>query len=317
MADVETKPVDSWWEAARIWIRNGKRKGPSRPRIGLALGGGFARGIAHIGVLRALEKNNIPIDAVAGVSSGAIVAAAAASGATADEIQAVALSMKFRDVARWTVNLMGLAGSDRMASFLTRLLKKSQFEDMKIPLAIVATDLVRGKPVTFRERGDVVIPIRASCAYPGLFLPLRHDGKILVDGFVSMEVPARTLLAMGMDRVISVAIPNQDGLEDYGNMFSVVSRCFQVMSSRTEKDWRRYSSVVVAPPVANMSWDSFHSAKRMIELGEQAATAALPTIRKWLRPLELAEPAGEKARVWQSPVAALSPAALNAPEQHG
>jgi len=117
MDAVEKQPAQGWW---RRWMR---RAGPHPPQIGLAFGGGFARGIAHIGVLRALEKSNIPICAVAGVSSGAIMAAAVASGATSDDIEMVALSMKFRDVARWTLNLMGLAGSDRMITFLARLLK--------------------------------------------------------------------------------------------------------------------------------------------------------------------------------------------------
>ena len=282
MDAVETKPALGWMEATARWLRGGLAKKSAGPRIGLALGGGFARGIAHIGVLRALEKNNIPIHAVAGVSSGAMVAAAMASGSSADEIQQVALSMKFRDVARWTVNLLGLAGNDRMITFLGRLLKTSRFEEMRIPLAIVATDLVRGKPVTFHTKGDVVAPIRASCAYPGLFLPLRYQGRILVDGFVSMEVPAAPLLRMGADRVISVVIPNQEGTEDYGNMLSVVSRCFQVMSARTENSWRRYSNIVISPPVAHMSWDSFASANRLIELGEQSAMAAMPAIKKWL-----------------------------------
>src|ERR1700691_1153799 len=97
--------ISSWWSGARRWIQTGATEPHKETRIGLALGGGFARGIAHIGVLRAFEKNNIPIHAVAGVSSGAIVAASMASGSSADEIQDVALSMKFRDIARWTVNL--------------------------------------------------------------------------------------------------------------------------------------------------------------------------------------------------------------------
>jgi len=282
MDAVEMKPAQGWWRTARGWLRGGLERRRSGRRIGLALGGGFARGIAHIGVLRALEKNNIPIGAISGVSAGAMVAAAWASGSSADDIQKVALSMKFRDVARWTLNLRGLAGSDRMITFLARLLKANQFEQMRIPLAIVATDLVRGKPVSFHGQGDVVFPIRASCAYPGLFAPLRYQGRLLVDGFVSMEVPAEPLLQLGADHVISVAIPNSDGIEDYGNMFSVVSRCFQVMSARTETTWRRYSDVVIAPPVADMKWDSFTSANKLIELGEQAAMAALPTIRKWL-----------------------------------
>jgi NTE family protein len=282
MNGVENKPGMSWWERAGNWLRGGVPRTPAAPRIGLALGGGFARGIAHIGVLRVLEQNRIPLSAIAGVSSGSIVAAAFASGTSADEIEKVALSMKFRDVARWTLNLRGLAGNDRMVKFLSRLLKTTRFEEMKIPLAIVATDLSRGKPVTFRGEGDVVVPIRASCAYPGLFMPLRHDGRLLVDGFVSMEVPAEPLRAMGADRVVSVAIPATDGIEDYGNMFSVVSRCFQVMSTRTEHSWRKHSSVVITPAANGMTWDSFSDAKKLIELGEQAAMAVIPTIQKWL-----------------------------------
>ena len=280
MGAVENRPA-GWWESTRGWLRGSRRK-PDGPRIGLALGGGFARGIAHIGVLRALEKNRIPIGMVTGVSSGAIVAAAMASGCSSDEIERVALSTKFRDVARWTLSVKGLAGSERMIDFLARLLKVNRFEDMKIPLGIVATDLITGRAIQFHGKGDVVVPIRASCSYPGLFLPIRYEGKLLVDGFVSMEVPAHPLIKMGADHVISVNIPNQDGMDDYGNMLSVVSRCFQIMGARTELNWKRYSSVVITPPVANMAWDSFDSAKKLIDLGEQAAMAVMPTIKRWL-----------------------------------
>ncbi|HYL72670.1 MAG TPA: patatin-like phospholipase family protein [Bryobacteraceae bacterium] len=281
MSAVENRPA-GWWETTRQWIRGASRRKAGGPRIGLALGGGFARGIAHIGVLRALEKNRIPISMVTGVSSGAIVAAAMASGCSSDDIERVALSMKFRDVARWTLSVKGLAGSERMIEFLARLLKVNRFEDMKVPLGIVATDLITGRAIQFHGKGDVVVPIRASCSYPGLFLPIRYQGKLLVDGFVSMEVPAHPLIKMGADHVISVNIPNQDGMDDYGNMLSVISRCFQIMGGRTELDWKRYSSVVITPPVANMAWDSFESAKKLIELGEQAAMAAMPGIKRWL-----------------------------------
>ena len=273
-----------WWQSAQSWMRSSATQ--RRPGIGLAFGGGFARGIAHVGVLRAFEKNNIPICAVSGVSSGAIMAAAVASGCTSYEIEQVALAMKFRDVARWTLNIMGLAHSERMIPFLARLLKVGRFEDMQIPLAIVATDLVTGKAITFRGSGDVVMPIRASCAYPGLFSPIRYEGRLLVDGFVSMEVPAEPLLQLGADRVISINIPSCDGMQDYGNMLSVVSRCFQVMSARCEYNWRRYSKLVITPQVADMTWDSFASAKKLIECGERAAMAAMPAILKWLPPAE-------------------------------
>jgi predicted acylesterase/phospholipase RssA len=100
---------------------------------------------------------------------------------------------------------------------------------------------------------------------------------------------------MGAGRVISVVIPNQEGTEDYGNMFSVVSRCFQLMSARTEHSWRRYSNVVISPPVADLSWDSFRSASRLIELGEQSAMAAMPAIKKWLaQPLPVSAAKSER-----------------------
>jgi NTE family protein len=204
---------------------------------------------------------------------------------------------------------MGLAGSDRMITFLTRLLKANCFEQMRIPLGIVATDLITGRPVTFHGEGDVVMPIRASCAYPGLFLPIRYQGKLLVDGFVSMEVPAEPLLQMGVDRVISVAIPNQDGLQDYGNMFSVVSRSFQIISGRNQNTWRRYSHLTITPPAADLAWDSFASAKKLIQLGEDAALAVMPAIKRWLGSADTAPNARMETRSFDDsldPVAAVS-----------
>src|ERR1035438_9765374 len=142
--------------------------------IGVALGGGFARGLAHIGVLRVLEKYQVPIHYIAGVSAGAIVAAAYASGATLEQIAKAGSGMRFADVARWSISKMGLAGSERMDLFLGKLLRCARFEDMKIPLGVLATDLSPGEPVSFFEHGEVGMPIRASCSYPGLFQPVRY-----------------------------------------------------------------------------------------------------------------------------------------------
>jgi NTE family protein len=254
----------------------------SVPRIGLALGGGFARGIAHVGVLRVLERQQIPIHCISGVSAGAMVAAAYASGASTSEIAQIGRSMKFSDVARWTINRLGLAGSDRMVSFCGRMLKVNRFEDMKIPLAIVATDLCSGQPVVFQDRGEVVTPIRASCSFPGLFMPLRYQDRYLIDGFVGMEVPAQPLRRLGATHVIGVSIPNVKKSVDPASLFSVVERCFQVMSERLQGEWRKHTQLVIEPEVADIGWDSFASAQTLIELGEQAAQAALPTIKGWL-----------------------------------
>jgi NTE family protein len=239
-------------------------------RIGLALGGGFARAIAHAGVLRVFEREGIPIHAISGVSSGAIAAAAFASGCSSIEIETAARAMQFSSVE----NLMSFA----MGDFLRGLLKKSNFEDMMVPLAIVASDLTAGAPVVFKDKGDVLMPIQASCAYPGLFPPVRYMDHCLVDGMVSMDIPAAPLRRMGATHVISVMLPSAAETIDPRNMQSVVRRSFQIMMERNGSHWRRASDVVIAPDVR----DSYGDPRQMIEAGERAAEAALPQILKWL-----------------------------------
>src|SRR5436305_971980 len=164
--------------------RSKTRPGAQPVRIGLALGGGFARGIAHIGVLKVLEEEHIPLHCIAGVSSGSIVASAFASGATAAEIAKVAATMRLYDFARFTVCRLGLMQTERMCAFLRKLLKVNRFEEMQLPLGIVATDLKSGEAMLFHKEGDVTTPIRASCSFPGLFQPVAFQGQLLTDGAI-------------------------------------------------------------------------------------------------------------------------------------
>jgi NTE family protein len=253
------------------------------PRIGLALGGGFARGVAHVGVLRAFQQAGIPLHCVAGVSAGAIVAAAYASGTPLEDIGRIGCSMRFADVARWNLCRLGLAGSERMAKFLQRLLKKFQFEEMEIPLGIVATDLVSGEPVLFRDKGDVSIPIRASCSYPGLFRPIHHGDHLLVDGAMTMEVPALLARKMGATHVISVCLPMPGPGDLPSNMLHVVNRCFQILQRQTEASWRTISDAVITPLVSDIRWDGFNRGQYLIEQGETAALQVIPAVRQWLK----------------------------------
>ena len=255
-------------------------------RIGIALGGGFARGMAHIGALRVLEQNGVPIHCITGVSAGAIVAAAYASGATPDEIGVAGSSMRFADVARWSIHRMGFAGSERMERFLRKLLKAYTFEKMRIPLGVVATDVVTGEPMIFRDQGDVLLPIRASCSYPGLFQPVRCGNRMLVDGAISMEVPALLARLLGATHVISLHLPMQGAAALPTNMFHVINRCYQILHSRTEYTWRQHSDMVIEPEVRGMEWDSFNSAAQLIQAGEEATRLALPRIQKWLPPAQ-------------------------------
>jgi len=257
---------------------------PEPMRLGLALGGGFARGLAHIGVISILEQNNIPIHCIAGVSAGAIVASAYASGATPKEIANAGCAMRFTDVARWTIGRMGFAGSDRMERFLRKLLKCYSFEKMRIPLGVVATDVVTGEAVVFRDRGDVVLPIRASCSYPGLFQPVRCNDRLLVDGAISTEVPALLARLLGATHVISLHLPMQGAAAMPTNMFHVINRCFQILHSRTEITWRQHSDLVIEPDVRGMEWDAFDSAMQLVKAGEEAARVALPRIQSWIGP---------------------------------
>ena len=280
---------------SRQRVRTGRTLSIARaaepPKIGLALGGGFARGIAHTGVLKVFEREGIPIHCVTGVSAGSIVAAAYASGASPDEIARAGCAMRFGDVASWSLCRMGFVTSGRMKRFLERLLKRYRFEEMALPLGVIATDLATGDPVRFRDSGDVVLPIRASCSYPGLFQPVPYDGRLLVDGAMSMEIPALLARQLGATHVISVHLPGQAGGPAPRNVFQVVNRCFQIMQTGMEDAWRRHSDLVIVPDVSLVDWNGFVCAPDLIKAGEAAAEAVLPAIRRWLpKPRVVAPP---------------------------
>src|SRR5215831_16869366 len=172
-------------------------------RIGIALGGGFARGIAHIGVLKVLEEENIAIQFVAGTSVGALIGAIYCSGASAAEMEEIACRVRFRDFARWTISRMGFASNQRMIGFLHSVLKVKSFEELRIPLAVATTDFTTGNGVVFNS-GSLVDPVRASCAYPGMFLPVNVNGQLCVDGMLAHPVPTQPLRDAGCTHVLAV-----------------------------------------------------------------------------------------------------------------
>jgi NTE family protein len=250
-----------------------------KPLIGLALGGGFARGIAHVGVLRVFERYRIPIRYIGGVSAGAVAAAAFASGSCSEEIQGICRSLRFSDVAGWCISKLALAKTERMVPFLRKLLKTFRFEEMRIPLCVVATNLANGEPVVFHAHGDVIPAVRASCCYPGLLHPVHHKDMLLVDGAISMGIPALPLKCMGATHVISVHLQTQDCASAAQNLFQVVNRCMQILQEKSAGHWQKYSELVIKPYVNDIAWNGFESAEKLIDAGEEAAEAALPQIR--------------------------------------
>lgn len=265
------------------------------PAIGLALGGGFARGIAHIGVLNVLEHENIPVRVVAGTSVGALIGACYCSGLSLAEMEDVAHSTRFTTFARWTLSRMGFASNDRMIAFLSRTLKVKTFEEMRIPLGVTATDFNTGEGVVFHS-GNIVDPVRASCAYPGMFLPVEIRGRYLVDGMLSHPVPTHPVREMGADRVIAVQLK---GTWSNGgpprHLFDVIGQSFAIAQDAMAGVWREAADIVIEPDVAGFAYDDFKRATDLIHAGEVAMRKALPEVRKWLEtPVEAAYPAIER-----------------------
>jgi NTE family protein len=251
--------------------------------IGLALGGGFARGIAHVGVLKVLEEENIPIRYIAGTSVGALIGAAYCSGISAAELEHVASKVRFKHIARWTVSRYGFASNQRMIGFLNHLLKVKTFEELRIPLAVTATDFSTGEGVVFHS-GPLVDPVRASCAYPGMFLPVKIRGRLLIDGMLSHTVPTRPLRQMGADRVIAVHLKGKwtDG-EGPRHLFDVIGQCFAIAQEMNSSQWKQAADLLVEPNVNGYKYDAFEHSAALVQAGEIATRAALPEIRKWLQ----------------------------------
>lgn len=269
-------------ELARQTVPEAPAEPARRPKVGIALGGGFARGLAHIGVLKVLEEENIPVDFIAGTSVGSVIGAAYASGISAKELEEIAALVRFKDFSRWTFSRFGLFSNDKMSIFLRKVLRCKTFEELKIPLAIAATDIVTGDPTVFTQ-GELIDPVRASCAYPGMFQPVKIGNQLLVDGLLAHSVPAMPLRDMGAERVISVHLAAH-WVKPGGprHVFDVIGQCFSIAQERMCGPWKAASDIVLEPAIGEFAYDDFVRAPDLIRCGEVTARAALPQIRAWM-----------------------------------
>ena len=255
------------------------------PRIGLALGGGGARGFAHIGVLRVLEQERIPIDVVVGASVGSLIGALYAdSGRVLDaEFLAIEVTKEiFFDFGAMPIFSGGLAKGEGIAAFLTENLRHATFEAMPVRFGAVATELRTGRTVVF-EQGSVAQGVRASSAIPGVFVPVEIGGELYVDGGVSDPVPADAVRARGAGLVIAVAIPAAVRDHAPSNPVGIVLQSIAILSARLQDLRAREADVLIVPDVGDVAYDDFTQKKRLIEAGEAAARAALPELRAAIR----------------------------------
>ena len=292
----------AWFRSAKDKLRafayRDEPQRTERPRIGLALAGGFARGIAHIGVLRVLREAGIPIDCVAGTSVGALIGAAFCGGASLEEMEKIGAVTTFADFGRWTPSWLGLATNHRMERFLSRFTPVKTFEELEIPFAIAATDIIDGVSVYY-SHGELVPPLRASCAYPGLFVPIQYENRTLVDGFLTAPVPIEGVLLLGADIVVAVYLESGN-LEPPRTFTDILSRSFNIIQRHSDLAWRTQADIIIEPDVKQFVWDDFSKTPDMVAAGEIAALHALPQIRAAL--------SGEKRDA--APGSTVSPASL-------
>ena len=246
------------------------------PRIGLALGGGAARGFAHVGVIQVLEEAGIKVDLVVGTSAGSLVAAIYASGKNGTQLQQVSEAMEEAMLTDWTLPLLnrGMLRGEAMARYVNTQVAGKLIEAMPLPLGIVATDLNSGEAILFR-RGDTGFAVRASSAVPSVFQPVKISGHEYVDGGLVSPVPVRSARQMGAELVIAVDISSAPEGNPAGDTLQVLLQTFAIMGKSINAFELRDADVVVRPSLAGIGSADFGSRRRSIEAGRQAMLARL------------------------------------------
>lgn len=254
---------------------------PKRPpRVGLALGGGAAKGFAHVGVISVLEEAGLRPDLVVGTSAGSVVGALYASGKTGLQLQRAALQIEEVAIADWMVPLVnrGVFRGEALARYVNETVGGRLLEDMRIPFGVVATDLGNGQAVLFR-RGDTGTAVRASSAVPAVFQPVRISGRDYVDGGLVAPVPVQFARQMGAELVIAVDISDAPEGQPAGDTFQILLQTFNIMGKSINQHELRHADVVVRPSLLGLRSADFSARHRAIDAGRAAMLAALPQLR--------------------------------------
>ena len=257
---------------------------PTRaPRLGIALGGGAARGFAHIGVIQVLEREGIRPDRVAGTSAGSLVAVLYASGMNGAQLEQAALEMEEATIADWTLPLFnrGLLRGEALARFVNRKVQGRLLQDMNLPVGVLATDLVSGGGVLF-QRGDAGTAVRASSSVPGVFTPVSIAGRDHVDGGLVAPVPVEQVRAMGAEVVLAVDISSVPEEASGNDALRVLLRTFTIMGQSINRLSMNQADVVVRPELAGVGSADFAARRQAIAAGREAMDRMLPTLQQQL-----------------------------------
>ena len=257
---------------------------PKPLKIGLALGGGAARGFAHVGVIAVLEEAGLKPQLVVGTSAGSLVAALYASGKTSAQLQQTALNMEEVTLTDWMLPIVGrgMFRGEALGRYVNELVAGRLIENMAIPLGIVATDLNNGEALLF-QRGDTGTAVRASSAVPAVFLPVKINGREYVDGGLVSPVPVRFARKMGADVVVAVDISSTPEGNPSDGTLQILLQTFAIMGKSINQYELKDADVVVRPSLVGLKGADFSSRQRAIDAGRAAMLAALPALRAKLQ----------------------------------
>ncbi|MGM7701054.1 patatin-like phospholipase family protein [Pseudalkalibacillus sp. Hm43] len=247
------------------------------PKIGIALGSGGARGFAHIGVLKALHHAGIKIDMVAGSSMGALVGAFYCTGHEPATMVKMAKMFRRRYYMDYTVPKMGFVSGKKVEQLIYALTQRKKIEELDIPFSIIATDLLKAEKVVIQE-GLISEAVRASIAVPGIFVPYKKDGRLLVDGSVIDRVPVSVVKQMGADIIIAVDISHIKQNPEISTIFDVIMQSIDIMQRELVKAHEITTDVLIRPHVENFSASAFKDIEEIIEIGEKETNGRIADI---------------------------------------
>lgn len=248
-------------------------------KVTLVLGGGSARGLAHIGALKVIEQAKIPIDQVVGTSMGALIGAGYATGIPVKDMEERAIKFTANKLLDPTIPAMGLLAGDKLEASIKDILGDRTFDDCKIPLAVVTTDIENGEEVIF-QKGDLIKVVRASCSWPGIFNPVRIDGRLLSDGGIKHSVPTMIARKLGADYCLAIDVGFCVKKAKVENIFQMILQSFQITGEELNKYQSMEADASIRIDLGDLDQVAFERAQEAIYKGSAAAEMRIREIKK-------------------------------------
>lgn len=253
-----------------------------RPKVGLALGSGGARGFAHLGVLKVFRDEGIPVDLIAGSSMGALIGCLYAAGNDLNRMYQLSKMFKRKYYLDFTVPKMGFIAGNRVKELIRIFTHGKNLEDLAIPVGVVATDLMTGEKVVF-TKGPIAEAVRASISIPGIFVPVKYEGKLLVDGGVADRIPVSVVKEMGADIIIAVDVSSVKKNAEIATIYDVIMQSIDIMQLELVANRAVASDVMLRPKVEMYSSKAFTNIEEIIKKGEEEAACRVDIIREKIR----------------------------------